>query len=128
MDYVLNLSAVLAHILATHPKHKSIEERLELAEKLLVPDLLILELQLVVLSARYPELDGRVFAQVLETLKTDPAIRLLPLTPEVAEEHSKWFKRLSFFDAYHAAFSHVHKTKLLTTDKDFKPFDFAEVV
>lgn len=127
MDYVLNLSAVLAHILAKHPKHASVEKKLQLAEKLLVPDLLILELQWLVLSKRYREIDDTVLAQILEALRTDPAIHVLTLSPEVVEEHSKWFKRLSFFDAYYAAFSRVHKTKLLTTDKDFKPFDLAEV-
>jgi len=128
LEYILNLNALLAHIVVAHPKHKNIEERLSDATKIIIPDLVIIELQWVALSGRYPEIDETVFAKVLDAIRTDPTVQLEKVTPEVANELGKWYKRLSFFDAYYAAFSVIHKRKLLTTDANFKNLNFAEVV
>ncbi|MFQ5712332.1 MAG: PIN domain-containing protein [Candidatus Geothermarchaeales archaeon] len=128
MEYVLDLNALLAYLIATHPKHGAVVGRLSKATRIIVPDLVIVELQWVVLSRRYPEVDEEVLKETVEAIKTDPSMRLEAVTAEIAGEHMKWYKKLSFFDAYYAAFSVVHKRKLLTTDRDFEPYDFAEVV
>lgn len=128
MDYVLNLSAFLAHLISGHPKHEAVEERLSTAAEIVVPDLLIVELQWVALSRRYPEINVEVLREVLEAIQNDPSSKVVAVTPDVAAEQTRWYNRLSFFDAYYAAFSIVHGKKLLTTDPHFKPYDFAEVV
>lgn len=128
MEYILNLNAFLALLTATHPKHEAIKEKISKATKIIVPDILIIELQWVVLSKRYPEINVDVFEQTMEAIKNDPLIKLEAVTPEVANEQRKWYVKLSFFDAYYAAYSTVYKKKLLTTDPDFKPYNFALVV
>lgn len=89
---------------------------------------MIVELHWTVLSKRYPEVDQRVFEQILETIRHDPALSLQPVTPEIAEKQGGFYNKLSFFDAYYAAFSLANRVKLLTTDTDFQEFDFAEVI
>lgn len=128
MEYILNLSAVLAHIIEEHPKHRKIEDKLSKATRMIIPDLIIIELQWVVQSGRHPEIDEEVFSKILGTIRTDPAVSLEKVSPEVAIQQRKWYKRLSFFDAYYAAFSMILGVKLLTTDTDFEGLDFAEVV
>lgn len=128
MEYILNLNAFLAHIIMSHPKHKDVEKRLLGATKVIIPDLMIVELQWIVLSERYPEINEEMFIKVLNTIKADPSVQLERVTPEIVIQQKKWYKRLSFFDAYYAAFSIVHKRKLLTTDPDFEGLNFAEVV
>ncbi|MFQ6074699.1 MAG: type II toxin-antitoxin system VapC family toxin [Candidatus Bathyarchaeia archaeon] len=128
MDYILNLNALLAHIISNHSKHKAVEDRLSTAKEIVVPDLLIVELHWVVLSRRYPEINTKAFEQVLDAIRNDPSVRVAAVTPNVAAEQTKWYKQLSFFDAYYAAFSIIHGKKLLTTDPDFEPYDFAEVI
>jgi len=128
MEYILNLSAFLALIIATHPKHEVIKEKISKATKIIIPDILIIELQWVVLSKRYPEINPDIFSQTMEAIKTDPLIELGAVTPEVANEQMKWYGRLSFFDAYYAAFSVIDKRRLLTTDLDFEPYDFATIL
>lgn len=128
MDYVLNLNALLAHLIANHPKHKAVEDKLSRAKEIVIPGILIIELQWVVLSKRHPEISEEVFAETMEAIKTDALVRLEAVTPEVANEQMKWYNKLSFFDAYYAAFSIVHKKRLLTTDRGFKLYNFAEVV
>jgi predicted nucleic acid-binding protein len=128
LEYVLDLNAFLAYLIGTHPKHKSVKKALSKASKILIPDILIIKLQWVVLSKRYPELDRKVFKETMKVIQMDPLIVLAQVTPQVAEEQMKWYRRLPFFDAYYAAFSVVYKKKLLTTDPDFKPYRFAEVI
>jgi len=128
LNYVLNLNAFLAHLVGTHPKHKAIEDKLSKATEIVIPDILIIELQWVVISKRYPEISEEVFTKTMDAIKADPLVKLEPVTPEVANEQRKWYDKLSFFDAYYAAFSIVHKKRLLTTDPDFEPYGFAEVV
>lgn len=94
----------------------------------MIPDILIIKLQWMVLSKRQSEIGEEVFIETMEVIRTDPLIKLEAVTPEVANEQKKWYDKLSFFDAYYAAFSTVHKKRLLTTDPDFKPYDFAEVI
>jgi predicted nucleic acid-binding protein len=128
LEFVLNLNAFLALLISTHPKHRAVKEKVSTATKIIIPDILIIELQWVVLSKRYPEINQDIFAQTMEAIKTDPLIELQAVTPEIANEQKKWYDKLSFFDAYYAAFSAINKKKLLTTDPDFKPYDFALVL
>lgn len=95
---------------------------------LIIPDILIIELQWVVLSKRHPEISKEIFAETMEAIKTDPTVRLEAVTPEVANEQRRLCEKPSFFDAYYAAFSIIHKKKLLTTNRKFKPYEFAAVL